>query len=74
MIKAISGPHDGEYYIVTDGGVQGVFSSSGERIRGEDIGETRDEIAYRIWAQKQNPKIKQPQLRQMWKELNVTHT
>lgn len=69
MIRAISGPvGDGHYYIITKEGVQGVYKEDGTKVRGQDVGETQDEIAFKIWAQKQDVHLTEQKLRKMWKD------
>lgn len=51
-----------------DLGTDGTFANDGTIISGTMGAITRDELAYRIWRQQQDIKLKEPALRKMWKE------
>ena len=69
-ISAISGPYgNDEYHILNDERREGVYNSEGVKLRGEDVGETQEQIAYLIWRQKQSPRHGEAALRVMYRKL-----
>lgn len=49
-----------------DFGTDGTFRNDGTLVRGEMGTITKDELAYRIWRQSQDTRIKEPELRKIW--------
>lgn len=70
MTMAISRHSDGKMVSakLDDFGCEGVFLYDGTVIRGTLGTLPKEEMAYRIWRQMQDPKIKEPQLRAMWND------
>ncbi len=68
MAIALSKHGDVIYVLDKETNQQSKFcATTGEKIRG-DLEMTPDEVLYRAWAQTQPIHLKEPQLRQLWKE------
>lgn len=68
MTMAISRHNDGKTVSakLDDFGCDGVFLMDGTVVRGTLGSLPQDELAFRIWAQMQDIKLKDAQLREMW--------
>ncbi len=64
--NAISRQGDRVYARLDDTGTDGVFLLDGTVVRGTLGTLPQEELAYFIWRQQQDIKLKEPELRRMW--------